>query len=649
MNRKLTAVFFIVLTLIFVANPVLLARAGGGESYGGGGGGGGSFGGGGGDGGGGGGELILCLIWLIIKYPCIGIPLTLFLIAAAIFTKIKGTGAVTDRNLKRAQRAVRSSSIDQNLKRLVSKDPNFSLEALKTRVATAFAAVQKAWSIQDLTKITPFVSDGINERFSLQIDMQKAEGWRNIMENVSVLKVELVSVLSDQNYDTLHFAVTAKAKDYKVNLKTGKTLQGSMINDKFTEVWTFLRKADVKTLNRKGAFEGNCPNCAAPLAITDEGNCKACKAFIRSPNYDWILSEITQVEEWEPRSAEAAVPANNIISEKDPNFSTQYIEDRTSVVFYRYQAALFTGDALHLMKVASTTAYKDLATRISGNKKGDTVFYYRFPAVGKVETLWVQSEGDIDKVHVLVKWSGSGAERNLATGTIRVTGAQTIRTTVFTLFRKGDALSPSESFASAHCPNCGAPEIRDSKEVCPYCGTVLNDGSRTWILREMQDYQAWMQVNRERWNADRKKAVFSQNPSAVIEALAAMMFADGNADEQEKKKLAEFASKYGMTKSAVDELADRAVSGNHVWQIPSDKAKAQGFLLALTDMSLSDGRVSREEWKILKDVAYKTGIDEPKLKNLVRERQKALINFGKKYFKKPDENIQPPPPPDMPN
>ncbi len=651
MKRKITAFLLIAAFFVFLGSPVLLSRAGGGESYGGGGGGGGSFGGGGSGGGGGGGELIVCLIWLIIKYPCIGIPLTLFIIAAAIFSKVKTSGAITDRKLKKSTRAVRNSTNDSDIARLKMKDEKFSLEALKTRISTAFVAVQNAWSAQDLKKVVPFISDGVNERFSLQIQMQKAEGWRNIMENVTVRKVELIALSSDDYFDTLHFAITAKAKDYKKDLKTGKTLPGSTVTETFTEIWTFLRKADVKTLSGKGAFEGNCPNCAAPLEITDAGKCKACNAFIRSPAYDWILSEITQEEEWEPQKTQVTALQMELITSKDPNFSVQYIEDRASVVFYRYQAALFSGDSLHLRKVASPESYKELEAQINAGRKGDTLVYYRFPAVGKVETIWIQSNDKFDKIHVLVKWSGSLAERNLSTGRIKQTGPRTIRSTVFTLFRRSDAFSPSGSFSSSHCPNCGAPELRDASDVCPYCGTVLNDGSRAWILGEIKDFYSWSSSNRARWDEDRRRANtdLPQNPSAVIEALAAMMFADGVADQKERKKLAEFASKHGVPLSQTAEIVERVENGNHVWQIPSDKVRGSAFLSYLMDMALSDGRVSHEEWKMLKEAAYKIGIGEETLKKQLRDRQKALINFGKSYFKNTNEDIAPPPPPDFSN
>ncbi|MBN1149841.1 TIM44-like domain-containing protein [candidate division WOR-3 bacterium] len=647
MKKKFIVLLFLAV-LLLAPLGVLTARAGGGESYGGGGGGGGGGGsfGGGGSGGDGGGELILCLIWLIIKYPCIGIPLTVFLIIMAIVAKVKGSGAITDRNLKRAQKAVKSRNVDKNLNSLIAKDPNFSLESMKTRVATAFLAIQKAWSNQDLKKVTAFMSDGVYERFSLQIDMQKAEGWRNIMENVIVQNIELVSALTDRNFDTLHFSVKAKAKDYKVNIATGRTIPGSMINDSFTEIWTFLRKADVKTLGKKGAFEGNCPNCAAPLEITDAGTCKACNAFVRSPSYDWILSEITQVEEWEPRSSESSVYIKNELSDKDPHFSTQFIEDRASVIFYRYQSALFTGNAVHLKKVAFPQEYGKLEAQIARNKNGDTAPYYRFPAVGKSETLWVQAGDEMDKIHVLIKWSGSAAERSISTGKTHDTGPRSIRMTVFTLIRKSGVLSPSDSFASSHCPNCGAPEVRDSRDVCPYCGTVLNDGSRSWVLGDMQDYSHWIRENRQKWTEESQKSVLSQsnNPYSVVEALAAMMFADGNVDETEKKTLSKFALKYNISGSSLDDIVKRASSGQWTWSIPEDKEQKSQFLHALIDMALSDGRVSSSEWKILKKVAYNSSIDDVMLKKIVIERQKALIQFGKNYFKKTDKNIDPPPP-----
>ncbi len=637
MLRKIIIISFLFVLCFTSVN--LFARAGGGESFGG------SGGGSEGGGGGGGGELIFLLIWLVIKYPCIGIPLLIIVILVFIFGKIKASGNITDRRLRKSTFVQNKYNLNKALAKIRSRDPAFSIEEFKNRVSQAFLEIQKAWSEQNIKKIRRFISDGVEERFSLQIMMQKEEGWRNAMENVQVQKIDLIAVESDENFDTIHFAITAKAKDYKVDLKSGKILKSSKVTGAFSEIWSFLRKPGVKTLKKKGLFEGNCPNCAAPLNITDAGKCEACGAQIRSGDYDWILSEITQEGEWEARNANIEIPGVSVIKLKDKNFSLQHIEDRASVIFYRYQQSLFTGSAVFLRKVTYSSNIERISKRIQVFDNGKKIRFFRFPAVGKVEVLWTKQEEEFDKIYVLVKWSGSLSTRDLKTKKVSVIGNRTIYSHVFTLIRKVEAISPEISLHSAHCPKCGAPETPGNTDKCSYCGTVLNDGSRAWVLSNIEEFVLWLQTNREQWSKARQRAKQSSTskPIALIEALAVMMASDGVIDKKEMNLLIGFSGAHRINRAKVEEIVRRVKSGHGIWNIPEDPQQALPFLYALIDMALSDGRISSQEKKLLLNAAEIMNIDKEKLDKLIKDRQKSFINFVKKSSK--IDNLEPPPPP----
>ena len=57
----------------------------------------------------------------------------------------------------------------------------------------------------------PFISDGVHERFSLQFAEQKAEGYRNVMENVVVVAAAIVDSASDEIYDEVTVRIQARA------------------------------------------------------------------------------------------------------------------------------------------------------------------------------------------------------------------------------------------------------------------------------------------------------------------------------------------------------------------------------------------------------------------------------------------------------
>ncbi|MGC4091325.1 MAG: hypothetical protein QM756_26290 [Polyangiaceae bacterium] len=73
---------------------------------------------------------------------------------------------------------------------------------------------------------------------------------------------------------------------------TGEVLKGSARKDRaYSEYWTLIRSA-----GRKGAptAEAKCPNCGAPLAINQAGECEHCSAHLTAGEFDWVLSKIEQ-------------------------------------------------------------------------------------------------------------------------------------------------------------------------------------------------------------------------------------------------------------------------------------------------------------------------------------------------------------------
>lgn len=628
--------------LIFILISIpLFARAGGGGSYGGGGsssGGGGSYGGYSGSsgysssGGSAGGIIFPCITISIILTPLI--------IFYFVFRKIPNV------YLKKAKYYQEKYYLKKAIDNIISKDQYFSIRNFNERIKKAFIEIQHAWCQQDLTSIRPFISDGIEERFSLQIEMQKTEGWKNIMEKIRILKVEILEVNSNRNFDVIHVAISAKAKDYKVDIKSGKMIKGSLLKDSFTEIWSFLRKPGVKTLEYTGLIEGMCPNCSAPLNITDAGQCKSCRAYIRCGDYDWILSEITQKVEWEAKNIYEEIPGMNELIQKDKNFSIQNIEDRVSVIFYRFQISMFYGEIKYLKKMSFP---KNLSSIEKNNliKKNNYNYYFRFPAIGKVETLWVETTGDdnFDKVHVLIKWSGAYSKINNDTNKIIIQNRRKIYRSVFTLLRNKKTVSNKKFLYSSHCPNCGAPEIPDDSDSCQYCNTILNDGSRDWVLYNINNYSNWLKENRVKWLEEikRMKHEISVKPESIIESLAVLIASDKIINNKEIKALLKLSKAYNFPDYKVNEILERAKKGLCIWRIPEDSQKRIVFLYSMIDFALSDGRISRQEKLLLIKVAKFIGININTLDIWIKNRENLLLNYAKRIINYGDPFIPPPP------
>ena len=469
-------------------------RAGGGEGYNGGGGSGhGGGGGGGSGGGGGGGQLIFDLIWLCVSHPVLGIPLLIVIAVAFYYFQQSASSVPTASaggpNVADTVVDTTGSPAADLVSTIQSHDPNFDPNAFCNRVAAGFLKLQSAWCNQNLQEVRPFISDGIHERFSLQFAEQKAQGYHDRMDGVGIDQLMISDANSDEIYDELSVRIVAHAADYKVSMRDGRPVEGVPAMDQFTEIWSFLRRRGSATvLGKPGLLEGNCPNCGAPIELNESANCKNCNALLRSGEYDWVLSEITQALEWEA-GGHNAVPGLAALRQRDPEVNVQSLEDRASVIFWRKAAADRIGKLDPMFKVTTPAYGQNYAARLKP-QPGLPRTYYGQSAVGSVDVLGFlpgdqQTPGNnesVDRALVAVKWSGFKfvvqADRSA-----RTVEGNLPHHTLFVLIRKTSARTDvAKGISSAHCPNCGAPESGGTTGSCEFCGTALNDGSNGWVL-----------------------------------------------------------------------------------------------------------------------------------------------------------------------
>ncbi len=607
----------VAMLVLFVLSDTAQARAGGGQSYGGGSG-------GGGDGGGDGlGFLVYFLVRLCIEQPCIGIPLTIAIIVGlAIYSRQRKK--MQEKYIARSFTARRESAAAKgaaDLDALKNADPAFTETRFTGMAATAFASVQKAWSSQDLSAVTSYISDGVRERFNLQFDMQRAMGYRNSMENLEVLGVRLVGAHAAKGFQTVHAEIHAKALDCDVSIQNGRKLRTNTDSD-FFEYWTFMRKSGAKTPEKGGLVQGFCPNCGASLSVSNAGKCEYCGAHITSGTYDWILVEITQESEWKPASAPDGIPGYSEMKAKDPGFMTQPLEDTVSVVFWRYVKSYFEGRTDAAVKVASPEFIPSLERNIAQTVEGEWHLYFHDAAVGSVEILDIVPGQDKDRVRALVKWSAWNRFRNAA-GQTKGAGDRSIRPQVFTLARLPEVRTRTENdFHSAHCPGCGAPYTGAAGGACEYCGRPLNDGSGAWVLEDISAFSAGM-LKRAPGRAA------APDPEMLLMAMVAAMFADGTADGDERRLLDDFAASRGVSAEKVSGMIAAASQGVELPRAEGT-AEAKAVLSEMVGITLADGSISSGEMKFLEGYTTSAGLSPADLRATIAGKRRSLYKEARK-------------------
>ncbi|MBU1107216.1 MAG: TIM44-like domain-containing protein [Candidatus Riflebacteria bacterium] len=653
-RRKLFAWSLLLLAFTVLAvsiSEVAFARAGGGHGYSGGGGSGGGSG-----GGGGGGDLIILLIRLIIYYPHIGIPLTIVVIILAKKGYLKGEDKYVDYTIVKASHVKSDSYSKAALTQLKQRDPAFDENFFNGRAKKAFKLIQEAWTARKLDKAQAFMSDGIFEQFSIQLAEMREKGIIDHMEGLEILSATPVKFQSDRNFDVIHLRIDASAINYRKDDKTSKLIEGSRSAEAFAEVWSFMRKPGVKTLKKGGLMEGQCPNCGNPIQIGRLSKCDVCGSLLRSGEYDWVLTSITQACEWSARP-DRAVPGLDDIVAADPGFNMQHIKERVSVMFWRKTEAERIGKIDPLRKIARNEFCEGQIQWFKPDKSGARRFYTGC-AVGAINLLGVELLEPDDNTFVEVIWSGIPSFQ-MSDKKIQTAGQPINFKHVFVLSRKHGANTKLETaLASSHCPSCGAPEQTGSANECAYCGSVMNDGKTEWVLDAVVDRSdAQVKAILDRLNTMSRKIVEEAQTQAAAKYGAkggvaippplddfgisglelmrwtvAMMLADGHIDSKEMSMIKDLAAKRDIHESRLQQLISefKAVPDPVAHVMQTSKIAADTDLLRhIARVALADGKLTVEETDMLKTVGGKLGMSGMDIDMLLKRERKAIFQEAK--------------------
>lgn len=647
MAQKRLPICLFVLCALLASGGVALGRAGGGGGFSGGGGSssysgssysgssysGSSYSGSGYSGGGGGGHKYVRPMDAVVD----------LLIVAAIFLAGLGVCFLSEKIAGRTGKAKRARKVGRqpepkryrsSLKEqrsceaaIQSRDRQFCATDFLKRFRRAFYRIQKAWSNQDLTSVCHFVSDGIYERFTLQIQEQRDQGYRDHMQKIQIHSARLAEATTSGAFDVLTVEVTASAVDYRVSIKTGSHLSGSRSPEQFTEFWSFVRRRGARSAQGKdGLIEGQCPNCGDSLKINRAEKCTSCGAWLRSGEYDWVLSEITQGCVWRPQHTDDSAIVRRYRELYDPGFNVQHLEDRMSVIFWRMAMAERLNDAKPLLKMATHAFCESYPKKQqTGFQRGERR-YFGGCSVGSIDLQGLIVGKDFDHALVEVHWSANIHSVD-SSGAVRDLGGWKRYKTLCVLMRKhGVKSNAHRAIDSAHCPKCGAPERDSASHACEFCDSVLNDGRYDWVLSECHDRHSatadsWL--SRAAGGIDELGGEEVEEPSyEELLAWATQVFvADHVLDKHERQIISHLAKKQGMSKAMLQDLVKRARDGELETNGPSTRSDSRAWLGMMVDVALLDGNVEPGERRLLLNVGEHVGLKRKEVDLLIDKRR----------------------------
>ena len=521
--------------------------------------------------------------------------------------KHQGENSVLNQELLQIQN---SKQMSRNLTELKKRDNKFSPTEFIERVNKTFWAIQKSWYSQSLYPIQPLVSDALFEQFSCQIEEQKNAGVKFEYANMVIHESRISQINSDQNFDVIHVFIRASSTDSLLDLATNEILGENQEQRKFCEYWTFVRKPSAKTLHKPGLLEGVCPNCGSPIKIGHATVCEACRSYIRSGAYDWILAKITQASEWE-YTEPLFIPDWPEMTDNDEAFNIQQIEDLSGVFFWMQRLAERTKDSKPIKRFATEplSALAEQNSSLYPNPEWNLMESVKFGSVSlkgfKLSQYW-------DKVYVLLTWSGIPAFFN-AEGKISSSEDETkIVRDILVLIRRHDAKTNLNiALTSAHCPNCGAQLPSTYSISCKYCDNILNEGTLNWIVERVikendPEYLAILQKTPPKIKEDTESNEI-RSARDVLTIMAQILLADGKVEINEFDLLEKIAQNHGMEASEVNSIIYSLNKGDVFIPSPANSREAWNLMLSAAKMAVSDDELAPAEEKALNDLARHIG------------------------------------------
>jgi tellurite resistance protein len=382
----------------------------------------------------------------------------------------------------------------------------------------------------------------------------------------------------------------------------------------FIEVWSFVRRPGTRSRKDGALAPGKCPNCGAPFEGGAAGNCTYCGAIVNSGAYDWVLAEITQGVE--AGSAPLEVPGLEALRAVDPAMSLEVLEDRASLLYWGWIDAQARGEPARMAKLATASSVAEMASDVAGlrTRRLKRVFFQA--AVGSVAVRGIEDGGATTLAHVEVRWSArmGVVPEGASAGTL----ATLPQRWIFTLQRKsGVKTDGARGMATARCGNCGAPLGDSVQPICEHCGATLNDGAHDWVLANAEPLEVWASRSRALPTAKAPAAggragdvvMDASERQRLLYTMAAMAAADGGVDERERRMLKLCAERWGVPYENV-EVALKADPALFERLVPPPGPAGESFLRSLVQIALVDGKVDRQERRMLESAAARLGLTQ---------------------------------------
>ena len=166
----------------------------------------------------------------------------------------------------------------------------FNEAMFKTKVDNIFVKIYTCIMKEDLSDVSHFISDNIQNKLNSRINELKTKNQRQIYDEINVKNTNILSRNIDNNKEIVEVEIISRYMDYIIDKNTGDLLSGDDTRRiEKRNILVFEKKLNTKEIG----LVRKCPGCGASISVNTSGKCKYCDSIFNQEDYDYVLVNLS--------------------------------------------------------------------------------------------------------------------------------------------------------------------------------------------------------------------------------------------------------------------------------------------------------------------------------------------------------------------
>lgn len=165
----------------------------------------------------------------------------------------------------------------------------FNETMFKTKVDNIFVKVYTNIMKQNLSEVSHFISNNLEDELQNKIDALKTNNQRQMYDELNVKDTRILSRNIENDKEVVEVELISRYMDYIIDLDTGELLSGDDTRRiQRTNILRFEKLLNTKEIG----LVRRCPGCGASISVNTTGQCDYCGTIFNQEDYDYVLVSI---------------------------------------------------------------------------------------------------------------------------------------------------------------------------------------------------------------------------------------------------------------------------------------------------------------------------------------------------------------------